>query len=678
MRENHFQEQAHQEIDRIFRTLFPKYGMTIREEQLLLCHQMLSALWDGQIALCDAAVGVGKTYAYLTASLLFRKYSGMLNGNYCMSQDSWPIVISTSSIVLQDALLGEYIPQLSEILVTSGVLKQPIRAVLRKGKEHFVCEDRLNLRIAAVQEKRKNVRQKEALDRLLQTFDLDTASNLSSFDRRMVCVPKRCPTECSMRDQCRYQNFVRQAVEVEYDIQICNHNYFLADAIHRSSGYRPLLKNYQALIIDEAHKLPETAQQMYGKRLGKEDIAEICTLLEQEKYTLTAAKLRESFRQLFTVLVPEDRDRDQEKYRAGREQERISFQPDVSVRRMLKNCVRLLKKTEDTTTGKIPRWVSNLLGESREILLLFFSMNPNRVLFLEFDRKGNPALCAIHRRLAERLERDIWDQGVPAILTSGTLVAGGSFRRVRQVSGLAACSRVREYTAASPFQYEKNVLLYLPYVENHRRNGIKGDRAGKQKVLKEQERIRKIAGQIRKLIESTNGHTLVLFTSYTMMGNVYRELKGKVSVPILRVWKDSQRVIREFKEHKNAVLFAAGSCWEGMDFPGDMVSSLIIVRLPFPVPDPVREAERERYQSLQEYIRQIVVPDMQLKLRQGFGRAIRTETDTCVVSILDSRAARGRRYHEAVLEALPRCQMTEDIGDVERFIREKKGIDYYM
>ena len=678
MRENHFQEQAHQEIDRIFRTLFPKYGMTIREEQLLLCHQMLSALWDGQIALCDAAVGVGKTYAYLTASLLFRKYSGMLNGNYCMSQDSWPIVISTSSIVLQDALLGEYIPQLSEILVTSGVLKQPIRAVLRKGKEHFVCEDRLNLRIAAVQEKRKNVRQKEALDRLLQTFDLDTASNLSSFDRRMVCVPKRCPTECSMRDQCRYQNFVRQAVEVEYDIQICNHNYFLADAIHRSSGYRPLLKNYQALIIDEAHKLPETAQQMYGKRLGKEDIAEICALLGQEKYTHTAAKLKEGFRQLFSALVQEEHDRGQEKRRAGVEQDRITFQPDVPVKRALKNCIRLLKKAEDTTAGKLPRWGSNLLGESREILLLFFSMNPSRVLFLEFDRKGDPTLCAVHRRLAERLERDVWNPGIPAILTSGTLAAGGSFRRIRQVSGLAMCSRVREYTAASPFQYEKNTLLYLPGVENHRKSVEKRCRTGKCKISKEQERIRKTAGQIRKLLQATNGHTLVLFTSYTMMGSVYRELKEKVSVPILRVWKDSQRVIREFKEQKNAVLFAAGSCWEGMDFPGDMVSSLIIVRLPFPVPDPVREAERERYQSLQEYIRQIVVPDMQLKLRQGFGRAIRTETDTCVVSILDSRATRGGRYHKAVLDALPKCRMTEDIGEVERFIREKKGIDYYM
>ena len=678
MHENHFQEQAHQEIDQIFRSLFPKYGMMIREEQLRLCHQMLSSLWDGKIALCDAAVGVGKTYAYLTASLLFRKYSGMLSGNYCMSRDRRPIVISTSSIALQDALLGEYIPQISEIFVKGGVLKQSIRAVLRKGKEHFVCEDRLNLRIAAVQEKRKNAGQKEALGELLRTFDLDTVGSISSFDRRMVCVPKRCPADCSLRGQCRYQNFVRQAVETEYDIQICNHNYLLADAIHRSSGYRPLLKTYQALIIDEAHKLPETAQQMYGKRLGKEDIAEICTLLEQEKYTHTAAKLREGFRQLFSVLVPEEHEVGQAKRRTSREQERISYQQNVPVRRALKNCIRLLKKTEDTTAGKIPRWGSNLLGESREILLLFFSMNPSCVLFLEFDQKGDPALCAVQRRLTERLERDVWDPGIPAILTSGTMAAGGSFHRIRQVIGLAACSRVREYTAASPFQYEKNVLLYLPYVENHRRSRIKGGRAGKQKVSKEQERIRKTAGQIRKLLQATNGHTLVLFTSYTMMGNVFRELKGQVSVPILRVWKDSQRVIREFKEHKNAVLFAAGSCWEGMDFPGDMVSSLIIVRLPFPVPDPAREAERERYQSLQEYIRQIVVPDMQLKLRQGFGRAIRTETDTCVVSILDSRAARGGRYHEAVLEALPKCRMTEDIGEVERFIREKKGIDYYM
>ena len=190
--------------------------------------------------------------------------------------------------------------------------------------------------------------------------------------------------------------------------------------------------------------------------------------------------------------------------------------------------------------------------------------------------------------------------------------------------------------------------------------------------------IRFLSEQIRKLVCSTFGHTLVLFTSYSMMGNVYRELRGNLPFPLLKVWKDSQSVIREFKAQKNCVLFAAGSCWEGVDFPGDVVSSLIIVRLPFAVPDPVREAERERYQTLKEYIQKIIVPDMQIKLRQGFGRAIRTETDTCVVSILDSRAGRGGKYHKEVIDALPVCQITDRMADVENFIRNRKRIEYYM
>lgn len=651
--------------------------MTVREEQVALCHQMFMALWNGQVALCDAAVGVGKTYAYLVAGILSRKYSGTVNGNYCMSSDKRPMVISTSSIALQDALLGEYIPLLSKILLEEKMIRRPIRAVLRKGKEHFVCDARLNQRMSAVSTK-KNLCQKEALQELCQTYDMDQVDHLSSFDRRMVCVPRRCPADCSLRNQCRHQSFLKQAVEEEIDIQICNHNYFLADATHRNSGYRPLLKNYQILIIDEAHKLPEAAQQMYGKRLEKEDIAEICMSLEQEKYTHTAAKLREVFHQLFSAVLRENAMADKSVHRRScrkmrkPEQERLAFLPGDQTRKILKQCIRLLKKAEDTTEGKIPRWLSSRLGETRDLLRLFFSTDRNWILFLEFTRKGNPILCADYRKVSDRLKMEIWEQGIPAILTSGTLAAGGSFRRIRQLSGLTECSRVQECTAASPFHYKENVLLYFPKIYKGKKKNTRDN------VSPEQKQIRLAADQIEMLIRTTNGHTLVLFTSYTMMGSVYRELKGKISIPILRVWKDSQRVIREFKEQKNAVLFAAGSCWEGVDFPGDMVSSLILVRLPFPVPDPVREAEREKYDSLQEYIRQIVVPDMQLKLRQGFGRAIRTETDTCVVSILDSRAAPGGRYHQAVLESLPECRMTENITDVEQFIRERKGIDYYM
>ena len=187
-----------------------------------------------------------------------------------------------------------------------------------------------------------------------------------------------------------------------------------------------------------------------------------------------------------------------------------------------------------------------------------------------------------------------------------------------------------------------------------------------------------LAEQICRLVEAAHGHTLVLFTSYALMGAVYNQIKDRLSFPLMEVWRHSSDVIHKFKQTNNAVLFAAGSCWEGVDFPGDMVSSLIIVRLPFPVPDPLSEAEREQYPSLQDYIRSVIIPDMQVKLRQGFGRAIRTENDTCAISILDHRAAPGERHHQAVLEALPNLRITRKIKEVEEFIRAKKSSDYFL
>ena len=187
-----------------------------------------------------------------------------------------------------------------------------------------------------------------------------------------------------------------------------------------------------------------------------------------------------------------------------------------------------------------------------------------------------------------------------------------------------------------------------------------------------------VANHIHSLICSTYGHTLVLFTSYTLMGSVYQLLRDSLPFPMVEVWRHSQEEILRFKTMENGVLFAAGSCWEGGDFPGDMVSSLIIVKLPFAVPDPISEAEKETYDSLESYIQSIIVPDMQKKLRQGFGRAIRTETDTCVVSILDIRAVKGGKYHEDVMCALPSCRIAEELKEVQDFIRSRKGVEYYL
>ena len=186
-----------------------------------------------------------------------------------------------------------------------------------------------------------------------------------------------------------------------------------------------------------------------------------------------------------------------------------------------------------------------------------------------------------------------------------------------------------------------------------------------------------MAHQIQELINTANGHTLVLFTSYDQMGRVYEKLKDKFPVPVLQAQRNPQIYLERFKQLPNAVLFASGACWEGVDFPGDMVSLLIIVKLPFQVPDPLGEAMRKQYGNLHSYIQTAIVPGMQIKLRQGCGRAIRTETDSCVVAILDPRAAPGGRYHRAVLDALPEMPVSDKLTDIQHFLQSKKNPSYF-
>lgn len=237
--------QVHEEIEKIFRTLLPRNGLAVREEQVTLCHIMLDALLKNNIALCDAGVGIGKTYAYLTGCILLRK-----NAPHS-AVGSLPVVVSTSSIALQDAIIEEYIPFLSRIFLENHIIQKPIRAIVRKGKERFVCDVRLAQRLEAVKDKKKNIEQLEALLSLRTYHDLDAVTGLSGFDRRQVCVPKFCEKSCQQRSLCRYHQYLKEAKSAEISIQICNHNYLLADAAHRLQALHPLLNDYQALVIDE-------------------------------------------------------------------------------------------------------------------------------------------------------------------------------------------------------------------------------------------------------------------------------------------------------------------------------------------------------------------------------------------------------------------------------------------
>lgn len=334
-------KRAHREIDTIFRVLFPEYGMAVREEQIMLCHEMLDNLLGRNIALCDAGVGIGKTYAYLVACVLMRKYSLLAEG--CSPYEQRPVVISTSSIALQKAILTEYIPFLSRILQENGTIQTPIKAVVRKGKEHFVCDERLAQRIVAIEEKNKNALQKEALLSLKEYYDMDEVSNLSGFDRRMVSVERS-------RDH-------------EMFIQICNHNYLLADGYHRLQDYRPLLKDYRALIIDEAHKLPDAAKQMFGKSLCYDDIREICFYLGKEYQGSEIRKMSGTIRMVLDIIGENHRTR------YGIKEE---FHMTEECEMYLYEGIQTMNKIIEKLEKKIPKWIRNKLEETRSVLECFF------------------------------------------------------------------------------------------------------------------------------------------------------------------------------------------------------------------------------------------------------------------------------------------------------------------
>lgn len=631
--------ESHRMVEQIFREILPRRGMAVREEQIALCHEVLDTLYNKEISLCEAGVGIGKTLAYLVACILWQMHRP--------NQLKMPVVISTSSVALQDAILNEYLPDLSAVLLAEGIITAPITAVVRKGKERFVCDARLAERQAKAIS--KGSRQKGSLRMAENVLDLDHIPGLSRYDRCRICVPQSCPHDCFLRLDCRYQQYLRDSMKP--DIQICNHNYLLANASHRLEERPLLLRQYQALVVDEAHKLPDAARQMYTETLSAQDMDDLCSLLQQAHFKGLSKRLRTVFLTLSISCAPS--------FAMPKRKISIPFSLTPFRQAAIADSINLLQYIG--SQPDMPHYLQYRLTEAESLLRLFLLDVPTRILYLEFSADGQPTFCAASSRVPQLLRSALWNTREPTILTSGTLTAAGDFDHTEQLLGLNAYTPLRHFRADSPFNYMKKCLLYIP--------------TRRAAAVHENQYL---ADQIVQLTAACHGHALVLFTSYRQMRNVYDALGGRLTFPVFQAGRGQNRTIQKFKESGNGVLFAAGSCWEGIDFPGDMVSLLIIAKLPFPFPDPVSDYERKQYPNLRDYINAEIIPEMQKKLRQGFGRAIRTEQDSCVVAILDERAGIGGKYHDAALAALPTCPITEKIEDVQQFIREQKRPDYFL
>jgi len=390
---------------------------------------------------------------------------------------------------------------------------------------------------------------------------------------------------------------------------------------------------------------------MFGITVCADDIRAVIDVLKAERFFLLSDTLKTVSRPLLNRL---DEPWDVE----------YSIDPFL---RLLVPIYRTLHKLTRQISSMMTRAARRKLYSILSAVSLLCEGNADLVFYTNESENGGTILCAATGDLVAQMKRALWSQPCGIVLTSGTLAVGDDFRRFRQAIGLSADSHaVKESVFLSPFEYRKNCLLYLP-----RRQPRKRDR----NLI---DYYDSLADKTADLIQAAHGHTLILFTSYAELSAVEERLRKKgLPYPLFTLRRNAAHTVERFRKTPGSVLLAAGAAWEGFDFPGDSVSLLIIPRLPFAVPDARKERERETYPTLKEFIRVVVVPEMQINTRQGVGHAMRTETDACVTAILDERTAPGSRYYPDVIAALPDMEQTRCFRAIKQFYHAVKSDKYF-
>lgn len=647
----------------IFTDILPRHGMTFRRNQLELALSMLSALQENKLALCEAEVGTGKTHAYILAVAVDNLFTG----------DKRPTIISTSTIALQKALTEEYIPQISRILMEHRIIDKPLSFVVRKGKRHYACDSRVKTYQSSIVH--NNHADDDVLLRTLTalytgscTIDLDRLP-LTEYVKKRICV-ERCYRGCEFASFCRYRSFSQSCMTVPYDFQIANHNLVLADVLSQKGGRKRLFPDSSVIIFDEAHKLLDTARQMYGMSFEDMELERLTADLYRAIGTQNTDKgeivrlCEELLRQ--NALL----------FHFARKSLGTGYENGCSAIRFDYNCISALK-TLTLILGRLSvlfftldRGKSRLYAElvrkiENELEKLTVLLDYTQSIYWLERTATSCHICTLPKQLDFLLFEDIWSREIPYILTSGTLSVDSDFTHFKRNTGIALSEPIRlmETSKSSPFDYMESALLYLP-----------SDMPFPD--VKNAAYFIAVVEQIIALIANTHGHTLILFTSYRMMERVFAEIQQCVNAyPLFMMGKGRLNVLDDFRRSGNGVLFASDSAGEGIDLAGDILSSLIVVKLPFPIPDPVAEYEKTLYPDFYSYLNKVIVPSMLIKLRQWIGRGIRRESDTAAFTILDSRA--HGRYRNDIVAALPDMPVTDSIDDVRRFILSKKSEDYF-
>jgi len=616
-----------------------------RPGQLGMAQGVEQVITVGGVLLAEAGTGTGKTLAYLVPAILSGRKT----------------VVATGTKTLQDQLFFKDVPLLASALPRRFV------ASLMKGRGNYLC--RRKLRRALEERHGRSERQ------TLLKIQAWSAKSARGDRAELAFLPEPDPlwddiaawsetclgTSCEEDDECFLTRMRQEAGAA--DLVIVNHHLLLADAVLRdSSAPGRLIPSCDVLILDEAHLLEDVATDFFGEEISNFRVERL--LRDAQREWASAAtrdrgianhlgRLAEEAARFFQILdLPEGtlrlrpEDFDAACRGAGRElvQSLILFHDLVQAASHkpegLVNCARRAREQV-----RILKDFLEASGEGPDLddrpPVVRWSERRGRGIFLHTSPLD----------VSADFRRTILESAEAVILASATLSAAGRFDFLRKRLGIR---EARESQTASPFDYARQAVLYIPrHLPDPRAPGF----------------IEAAADEIRGILEITQGRALVLFTSLEAMEATYGLLVGRVPYPLM-VQGQAPRteLLERFREEVASVLLATRSFWQGVDVVGEALSCVIIHKLPFGFPgDPVLEARLEYIQQQgSDPFWEYQVPSAIIALRQGLGRLIRSEQDRGALCILDSRLL-SRGYGRAFLESLPPCPVTSGRAELVRF-----------
>lgn len=608
----------------------PNYAY--RPEQAVMAKAVGAALARLEPLIVEAGTGTGKTFAYLIPALL----SGR------------SVIISTGTRTLQDQLFRRDVPMLAKAL---GL---PVKIALLKGRTNYLCRHRLDLATqpnSLLPPERDVARLLAKVSRWAATTKSGDLAELTDLPEQSLVWPSISSTrenclgqECPQFSRCHIFDARRNAQAA--DIVVVNHHLLLADLALKDEGFGDLLPGAEAVILDEAHQVPDIASQFFGQTWS---VRQVQVLMRDITAELAAAAIRAPV--VVEAVLAVDGQLEGLRFALQRGAGRyewaelpdafVDILPDVETALSelatqlealgggagISNCARRAAK------------VANALAQLREL------PDDSGLRWVETSANGM-TLQFTPFEIAERLREYVESRPCAWVFTSATLAIGEDFSHFAARIGLGEARTLR---IDSPFDYREQARLFLPPSMPEPTDPRFAER---------------FIEACAPLLTASGGRAFLLYTSYRGLAEGVRALKSRFPDPTFPVLVQGEApreaLLNRFRELGNAVLLATGSFWEGVDVKGEALSIVAIDKLPFAAPDdPLLKARLEgiRRRGGNPFF-EYQLPQAVLALKQGVGRLIRDFDDFGVIVIGDPRI-KTKAYGRVFLESIPQSPMVD-------------------